>query len=118
MAKSPKTGLHVGTAGGAGTVVRPRARLAWLVRATLVGTSFSGRVGRPSGGDRRSSLLAEEGEVELGDSFGSARKSISTIFPFSTVKAPTENGLPSRIETVPGAPLTRARRVVRPICDQ
>jgi hypothetical protein len=49
---------------------------------------------------------------------GSARKSISTIFPFSTVKAPTENGLPSRIETIPGAPLTRARRIVRPICDQ
>ena len=63
-------------------------------------------------------LIAEEVRSSWAIRSRSARKSISTIFPFFTVKAPTENGLPSRNETVPGAPLTRARRVVRPVCDQ
>src|SRR2546430_784317 len=48
---------------------------------------------------------------------GSARKSTSTIFLFLTVKAPTEKGLPSRIVTIPGAPFTRACRMVRSTCD-
>jgi hypothetical protein len=39
---------------------------------------------------------------------GSARKSIATIFPPRTVRAPTENGSPSRVATTPTTPLTSA----------
>lgn len=44
----------------------------------------------------------------------SARMSSATIFRSLIVKAPTENGSPSRVETRPTAPLTSAGRMTRP----
>ena len=45
---------------------------------------------------------------------GSARMSISTIFPPAIVKPRTEKGLPSGAETAPRAPFTSAGRANRP----
>jgi hypothetical protein len=45
---------------------------------------------------------------------GSARMSISTIFPPLTVKAPTAKASPSRMATAPTAPLTSAGRMSTP----
>lgn len=45
---------------------------------------------------------------------GSARRSISTIFPLRTVNPPTENSASSRHATNPAAPLTSAGRDVQP----
>jgi RNA polymerase sigma factor (sigma-70 family) len=45
---------------------------------------------------------------------GSARMSIPTILPSRTMRPPIENGSPSRVETVPAAPLTSAGSTTRP----
>ena len=45
---------------------------------------------------------------------GSVRKSSSTILPFRTVTAPTENGRPWRKATIPATPLISAGRMSSP----
>jgi hypothetical protein len=61
------------------------------------------RAGTQASSTRRSSLASRS---------GSTRKLSSTILPPRTVNAPTETGVPSRSETRPAAPLTKARRTV------
>jgi hypothetical protein len=51
--------------------------------------------------------VVKHGQIDLAEPVGSWALSISTIFPRMTVKAFTENGFPSSVQTAPAAPLTK-----------